>query len=675
MKHLWFARLALGALPASLAGFLLSANLDASIYEVTIQPRKEEAFGVAHYRLWLPSETPQLRGLFFRQHGCGDGARKKGLDHANDIQWQSLAQKHGFALMASELWAPEEDCSTWTMPKDGSLRAFLTALESLAQQSKHPELTSVPWCLWGHSGGAIWAMNMTFLHPERVIATFPRSGGLSPVGATYSRSQPQQFDSNPEALQVPILFCFGAKEEQEGNRFNRLIQGVRNVFAYGRDHEAPWAVAIDPDAEHENAQSRQIAIRFFDTVIPQRLPDPLVEAAALRPLPVEQTWIGHHQSRQVEPRTKDAVSNKETSYLLNASFAQAWQHFSLHGSIPDLTPPPRPYNLRAIPTQGGNMLRWQAWADIESGIRQFELYRQDELVAIIDGSNASPGKHPDGIHSWNYHDQPWQPSLEDSMQWFDKGSSPVDFSQYAIASRNKQGLLSEKTTAMAQTAWQRRQSTPWQNLSESDFLDHWQGSPSGMPPKGWRVHGGILGMDPDASEGSSSLYSKKIYGDFEMSFQYRIGKGGNSGVKYRMKDYDGQYLGPEYQILDDDSHYPGYLPGVDAVSHYITGTLYVLNMGSWALDPRHPPGTWNQGRLVVIGNRIEHWLNGVLIVQTSHDTKAFKDAVAVSKFGKWSDYGQNAKGRIMLQDHGTGVSFRHVKIRSLDTDATPDPAK
>ena len=131
---------------------------------------------------------------------------------------------------------------------------------------------------------------------------------------------------------------------------------------------------------------------------------------------------------------------------------------------------------------------------------------------------------------------------------------------------------------------------------------------------------------------------------------------------------------PEYQILDDEDHYPGYRPSIDTTPHYITATLYVLEMGDWSMDPRHPPGIWNQGRIVVRGPRIEHWLNGVCLVETRHDTLAFKEAIASSKFKRWPHYGQNAQGRIMLQDHGTGVAFKEVQIRSLDTTASPSPS-
>ena len=227
---------------------LLSPLTQAATFDCTIEPGSDHAIGKAHYRIWIPEETPELRGIIFRQHGCGQGARKLGLEHADDIQWQTLAQKHGFALMGSQIWAPEEDCSTWTMPEDGSANAFLSAIKLLARASGHAELDHVPWCLWGHSGGAIWTVNMAYLFPERIIAAFPRSGGLSPVGRKYTRSHPKRPDSSKATLGVPILFCYGKQEYQSGNRFYDLIAGVHEVFDYGRKHHAPWALAAHPEA-------------------------------------------------------------------------------------------------------------------------------------------------------------------------------------------------------------------------------------------------------------------------------------------------------------------------------------------------------------------------------------------------------------------------------------------
>jgi hypothetical protein len=639
----------------------------AASFDCTVQPREEDAFEKADYRLWLPEDTPEIRGILFRQHGCGPGARMFGLEHANDIQWQALAQKHGFALMGSQLWAPEEDCSTWTMPEDGSANAFLNAIGQFAKATGHPELETVPWCLWGHSGGAIWTVNMCYLYPERIIAAFPRSGGLSPVGRTYERSQPKEPGSNPATFQVPILFCYGEKEYMEGNRFRQPIEGVYQVFEYGRTQKAPWTLAIHPESEHENSQSRQLALRYFDQMIEARLPDPLETPTpnqpTLRPLPQQPFWIGKHQSLDISE--EEEASNHQDSYLLNHSFARDWQAFSKTGNIPDTTAPPRPHNLRVECEGEKAILHWEAFADIESGIQGFTIYRKGKKIGTV-GGEKDPRWNPTGAyHAWNYSDQPLHGQALPPKTFLDPNRAGATEEDYQVTTVNKAGIESNRTQAISLSEWNIRTNTPWKTLIYSDGKNDWEAH-NGSTPKGWRTENGILNMRTDRDNGEhTALYLKETYGDFEFQFEYRIGKGGNSGVKYRMTDYDGRFLGPEYQILDDEKHYPGYNPATSQEKYYITATLYVLDMGDWSLDPRHPPGTWNRGRILSKGTVIEHWLNGVKIVETRTDTEAFKQAVMMSKFAEWPHYGQNTEGKIMLQDHGTGVEYKNLRIKRL----------
>ncbi|HAO67872.1 MAG TPA: hypothetical protein DCR17_14430 [Verrucomicrobiales bacterium] len=647
---------------------LLSPLTQAATFDCTIEPGSDHAIGKAHYRIWIPEETPELRGIIFRQHGCGQGARKLGLEHADDIQWQTLAQKHGFALMGSQIWAPEEDCSTWTMPEDGSANAFLSAIKLLARASGHAELDHVPWCLWGHSGGAIWTVNMAYLFPERIIAAFPRSGGLSPVGRKYTRSHPKRPDSSKATLGVPILFCYGKQEYQSGNRFYDLIAGVHEVFDYGRKHHAPWALAVHPDSEHENSQSRQLAIRFFDKIIPARLSDPAHpenKDQVLKTLPTKKHWIGLHESLETFEASNLQSNLHESSYLLNKTFAADWQSFCQNGHIPDTSPPTRPHNLRVEQEQYRTKLQWNAYADMESGIQSFRIYRKGKLIGEIAGVLNRQWNPTGAYQAWNYSDQPLHGRELLPMVFTDGNAANAQPEDYQVSTVNKEGLESRLTQGINLVEWSLRNQSVWTNLSDADFLTHWEG-PDGHKPRGWKWENEILSMSPNKNKGSqTSLYSKEIYENFEFQFQFRIGFGGNSGVKYRMQDYDGQFLGPEYQILDDQQHYPGYNPAKSTETRYITGTLYVLDMGDWNLDPRHPPGTWNTGRIISNGNRIEHWINGVKIVDTSTHTEEFKQAIQRSKFKKWPHYGQNTEGRIMLQDHGTRVEFRGLKIKRL----------
>ena len=114
---------------------------------------------------------------------------------------------------------------------------------------------------------------------------------------------------------MPILFYYGAKEREPGNRFNALIEGVHQAFEAGREEGAPWALAVHPDAEHENAQSRQLAPRFFDTLIPKRLPDPLSTSTGLVEPEKENAWLGKQADLDISPLNPDMVSSSNSGYL------------------------------------------------------------------------------------------------------------------------------------------------------------------------------------------------------------------------------------------------------------------------------------------------------------------------------------------------------------------------
>jgi len=136
-------------------------------YEASTNPG--ELVFPANYTIWIPPGVKTLRGVIVHQHGCGEGSCKSGLTGAFDLHWQALARKHGCALMSPSYEQPEKaNCQLWCDPRNGSDAAFQKSLRELGDQSGHPELATVPWALWGHSGGGHWAGGMVLLHPERI---------------------------------------------------------------------------------------------------------------------------------------------------------------------------------------------------------------------------------------------------------------------------------------------------------------------------------------------------------------------------------------------------------------------------------------------------------------------------------------------------------------------------
>ena len=127
-----------------------------------------ELIFAVQYTVWIPEDVKTLRGVIVHQHGCGEGSCRSGQTGAFDLHWQALAQKHNCALLSPSYEQPQKaNCQMWCDPRNGSSQAFHKALIDLAKLSGHPELATVPWALWGHSGGGHWAGGMVMLHPKR----------------------------------------------------------------------------------------------------------------------------------------------------------------------------------------------------------------------------------------------------------------------------------------------------------------------------------------------------------------------------------------------------------------------------------------------------------------------------------------------------------------------------
>ncbi len=203
----------------------------------------------------------------------------------------------------------------------------------------------------------------------------------------------------------------------------------------------------------------------------------------------------------------------------------------------------------------------------------------------------------------------------------------------------------------------------WIDLFGSNGTSLWRSPDSeSFPENTWEVKGDVVTVHRDEhGNRGGSIITREKYSDFDLRFEFKLSEGANSGVKYLVKIYpDGRVLGPEYQIIDDAGN--KYIKN-DEDGKRKTAALYALFE---AHDKKLlPPGKWNTGRIVVKGNHVEHWLNGVKVLEYTRGDEAFEKARAVSKFKDVEDFGTVKEGHILLQEHGDSISFRNVRIKVL----------
>lgn len=203
----------------------------------------------------------------------------------------------------------------------------------------------------------------------------------------------------------------------------------------------------------------------------------------------------------------------------------------------------------------------------------------------------------------------------------------------------------------------------WRNFRDHDGqIDKWVINESGeleLQPGRW----GIVPMMINYLFGGASgdlVFAAEKFSHFELSLEWKISPGGNSGIFYRVPDEQDNtpwFKGPEMQVLDNDGHSDGKIPSHRA------GSLYDLV----AAEPEtvKPVGQWNSVLIRVQGNHIEHWLNGSPVVSIERGSEEWQRRLAASKFRDAPHYGHAKAGYIVLQDHGDAVWFRDIRVRRL----------
>ena len=202
----------------------------------------------------------------------------------------------------------------------------------------------------------------------------------------------------------------------------------------------------------------------------------------------------------------------------------------------------------------------------------------------------------------------------------------------------------------------------WSPLFNGTSLEGWRAykRPDATGTR-WRVENGTLTLPPNDGKdtrGARDIISTDTFDRFELTWEWRISTGGNSGVKYFVLEDQDAAIGHEYQIIDDERH-PDAKIGIERQ----TASFYdVLSPANRKIQPA---GTWNQSRVLANGSTVEHWLNGGKVLSYELDSPALRAAIADSKFKDIGRFGKLQKGHLLLQDHGDQVWYRNIRIRRL----------
>lgn len=232
----------------------------------------------------------------------------------------------------------------------------------------------------------------------------------------------------------------------------------------------------------------------------------------------------------------------------------------------------------------------------------------------------------------------------------------------------------------------KNKSNEWINLFDGSSLDGWRAYNGDQMPPGWKIVDSvltfntkqILEQDYDYKGNRDIMYGDEEFENFELYLEWKIPKGGNSGIYYHIKEGYGGFadMAPEYQLIDDENYASlhdlveyntsvGFENPADLHPLQQTACDYAMHIADPKMKILNPAGEWNSSKIVFTEKQVEHWLNDKKVLSFIPWSKQWYEKRNSGKWDNFPDYGKYKKGYIGLQDHGSNLWFRNIKIKKL----------
>jgi len=258
------------------------------------------AYEIAQFSLWLPDEQETPRAALVLVPGFNGDGRKM----AKDNQWRELAKRFNLLIVACYF----KGGSYHSSPQSGSGQALLGAMKAMGEKIGKKGFDELPMILWGHSAGGQFNFNMLQWKPKQVL-TF-----VVNKGAYYASRR------DKKARKVPGLFFIGTEDAKKRD------QNITGIYMEGREKGAPWCLIREAGEGHGVGKSKIFSIRYFETVIPLRLPDGISRLQNIR---LDDGWLGHLETSEISSASATSWKKEESVWLPDRTLADLWKEIVL----------------------------------------------------------------------------------------------------------------------------------------------------------------------------------------------------------------------------------------------------------------------------------------------------------------------------------------------------------